>query len=435
MDGRAAWKKQVLTRSDLILGGVSVRRFGMQIYVGKNGQQLGPFSLEEVNRKLADGTFAASDLAWYEGAAGWAPLSRVAGVVIPPAAAVTPVPTPVPSPASGPLQPAVPIAPVRPNVPIVQRPASGTRTLALVSWVLMGLTFVVSLIPFVGCGAWVLGAPVAIAAIVMGIIILTRGRALQGGVTILAGLLIVPLCFAGQFLSLALFGGTIERKQTTQIIENLRTIDSAKTKWATETNARDGAPVTMASLTSQLGGKEVKPIVGETYDPMPIGQPPTATLPADKTLGKFSGGDVMTIPTLEKALAESSFLNWNMKRTTTTSSSPTPAPQFSPKPTPAPSVSASPKPFASPKPSVSPKSSSSPHSLISPRQNVEPEDSPSSGPSPSAKFGPRTNPRRSAPPSDEKSDSESSGGLKQGRKKPRESPDATPKPSPDDDDE
>jgi hypothetical protein len=415
----------------LIFAAVSFTRLRMQIYVGKNGQQLGPFSLEEVNRKLADGTFAGSDLAWYEGAAGWAPLSGVAGVVIPAAAPAAPSPTP----ASTPSQAAVPIAPVRPNVPIVQPPAGGTRTLALVSWILLSLTFIVSLIPFVGCGAWVLGAPVAVAAIVMGIIILTRGRALQGALTILAGLLIVPLCFAGQFLSLAVFGGTIERKQTTQIIENLHTIDSAKTKWASETKAGDGAPVMMASLTSQLGGKEVKPIVGETYDPMPVGQPPTATLPANKTLGKFSGGDVMTIATLEKALADSSALTWNIKRMTSTSA--TPAPQSSPKPTPAPSVTASPRPSASPSPrfSPSPKSSSSPHSLISPRQSVEPEDSPSSRPSPSAKFGPRTTPRRSVPPSDEKSDSESSGGLKQGRKKPRESPDSTPEKSPDEEDE
>src|ERR1043165_6984697 len=69
----------------------------MQIYVGKNGQQLGPFSLEEVNRKLADGTFAGTDLAWYEGAAGWAPLSGVAGVVIPPASPATPAPSPAPA--------------------------------------------------------------------------------------------------------------------------------------------------------------------------------------------------------------------------------------------------------------------------------------------------------------------------------------------------
>src|SRR5467141_4017888 len=108
----------------------------MQIYVGKSGQQLGPFSLEEINRKLADGTFAGTDLAWYEGAAGWAPLAGVAGVVVPPAA--TPAPTPAPKPTPSPAAPAP--VPVRPNASIVQPPQSGTRTLAVVSWLLLGVT-------------------------------------------------------------------------------------------------------------------------------------------------------------------------------------------------------------------------------------------------------------------------------------------------------
>src|SRR6476620_4238716 len=107
----------------------------MQIYVGKNGQQLGPFSLEEVNRKLADGTFAGTDLAWYEGAAGWAPLSGVAGVAVPLAAGVAPKPAPTPAPA--PVQPVL-VAPVRPNAPIVQRPKGNTRTLSVVTWGLLG---------------------------------------------------------------------------------------------------------------------------------------------------------------------------------------------------------------------------------------------------------------------------------------------------------
>src|SRR4051812_17256897 len=67
-------------RAGLISASVSATRLRMQIYIGKNGQQLGPFSLEEVNRKLADGTFTGADLAWYEGAAGWAPLAGVPGV-------------------------------------------------------------------------------------------------------------------------------------------------------------------------------------------------------------------------------------------------------------------------------------------------------------------------------------------------------------------
>ncbi len=408
----------------------------MQIYVGKSGQQLGPFSLEEINRKLADGTFAGTDLAWYEGAVGWAPLSTVAGVVIPPAAAATPAPTPAPILAPAPVAPAP--APVRPNTSIVQPARGRTKVLSVVSWVLMGITLVLSFIPFLGCGAWVLVWPVALAAIIMGIMVMVRGATAHGIFIILAAIVMVPIALFGPVFTTAVTVGAIERKQETQILENLRQIGAAKTRWVSETKASSGAPVTMASLTSQLGGKEVKSIIDETYDPSPVGQPPTATLPANKTLGPFSGGDVLTAESLEKALANSSMFTWNVKRSMTTTFA-SPAPQSSPKPTAAPSVTVSPSPkpseSVSPKPSVSPKSSSPPHSLISPRQSVEPEDSPSSGPSPSAKFAPRTGPRKSAPPSEQKPDSEKSGGLKQGRQYPRESPGSTPEKSPSDDDD
>src|SRR3954463_13875386 len=106
----------------------------MQIYVGKNGQQLGPFSLDEVNRKLADGTFAGTDLAWYEGAAGWAPLSGGPGVQIRPAATVAPV-APAATPAFPPVQPpqAAPApASMRPNASIVQPPRNTSGVLAMV---------------------------------------------------------------------------------------------------------------------------------------------------------------------------------------------------------------------------------------------------------------------------------------------------------------
>jgi hypothetical protein len=410
----------------------------MQIYVGKNGQQLGPFSLDEVNRKVADGTFTGSDLAWYEGAAGWAPLSGVPGVNIRPAPvapAVTPAPAAIPvqpTPAATPAP-----APIRPNASIVQPPRSGTGILALVSWVLLGISLVVSFIPVVGCFGWAFAIVVAVAVIIMGIVMLTRGRGLHGGLIILAGILIVPICFAAQFLSLAAFGGTYVRKQERQILENLGTINTAKIQWAADTKASNGAPVTMASLTKQLSGHSFTPAVGETYDPMPVGQAPTATLPSDKTLGKFKGGDVLTAASLETALANSSIFDWLQRITPTPAPSAPPA--LSPKPSIAPSVSSLPNPAApsvtaapsvsvSPRPSTSPRSSSSPHLLISPRQSVEPRDSPSSRPSPSAKFAPRVNPRQSPGPSEDKSPSDNSGGLKQGRQYPGD----TPAPSPDD---
>jgi hypothetical protein len=315
--------------------------------------------------------------------------------------------------------------------------------LGIVSWVLMGITLVVSCIPFVGCAGTVIGIVVAVAAIIMGIVMLTRGSGVQGTLVILAGVLLVPLCFAAQFLSLAAFGGTYERKQQTEILENLRTIDAAKVQWVSETKATTGTPVTMAKLEKQLSGKNVNPTAGETYDPMPVGQPPTATLPSDKTLGRFKRGDVLTEANLKTALANSSIFDWI--HSVSPSPSPSVAPTVLPRPSVAPSVTALQPPSAppsvtaapsvsvAPRPSVSPRSSSAPHSLISPRQSVEPRDSPSSRPSPSAKFAPRVDPRQSPSQSEDQSDAESAGAPKQGRKNPRQSPDTTPEPSPEDD--
>jgi GYF domain 2 len=404
----------------------------MQIYVGKNGQQLGPFSLEEINRKLSDGTFAGTDLGWHEGAAGWAPLSSLAGVVVPPVPTPS-TPAPAPAPVSAPTPTAAPApAPVRSNAPIVQRPAApagGYKTLSLVSWILLGVTFFISFIPFLGCGTWILAWPVAVAAIVMGIIILTRGGTGQGILIILAGVLIVPLTFLGQFASLALFGGTVDRQQQTQVLGNLRAIENAKSQYVTQTNAAMGAPVTMATLASYLTGREIKPAVDEQYDPRPVGLVPTATIPAGKTLGKFKAGDEVTATSLEQSLASSSAFTWVLSKS---SPAPSASPLASPKPTvassPATAASATPSPRPSPAVSASPRPTTSPRSLISPRQGPD-DPSSSARPSPSAKFAPRDGPRTG--PRETPSEPEQSGGLKQGRQFPRESPAA----SPDDEDE
>ena len=53
----------------------------MQIHVDRSGQRFGPYSLEDVNRYLADGTLLPSDIGWHEGAANWMPLTKIAGVV------------------------------------------------------------------------------------------------------------------------------------------------------------------------------------------------------------------------------------------------------------------------------------------------------------------------------------------------------------------
>lgn len=67
----------------------------MNLYVAQNNQQQGPFTIEEVSAKLADGTFKHSDLAWTQGANTWQPLSVLLGVHnSQPVGAISPPPIP-----------------------------------------------------------------------------------------------------------------------------------------------------------------------------------------------------------------------------------------------------------------------------------------------------------------------------------------------------
>jgi tetratricopeptide (TPR) repeat protein len=60
----------------------------MQIYIGRDGRQLGPFDEDAVRAGLRDGSLLPTDLAWYEGASSWMPLHMVLGLVTAPPAPV-----------------------------------------------------------------------------------------------------------------------------------------------------------------------------------------------------------------------------------------------------------------------------------------------------------------------------------------------------------
>jgi hypothetical protein len=53
----------------------------MTLYITKNGQQLGPYSLSEAQSLVAAGTLQPADWAWYEGLPDWIPLLQVPGFV------------------------------------------------------------------------------------------------------------------------------------------------------------------------------------------------------------------------------------------------------------------------------------------------------------------------------------------------------------------
>src|SRR5689334_20068519 len=56
----------------------------MKIWINRAGQNLGTFTLEEVQRGLDQGQFVPTDLAWQEGMEGWKPLSDFPRLRLPP---------------------------------------------------------------------------------------------------------------------------------------------------------------------------------------------------------------------------------------------------------------------------------------------------------------------------------------------------------------
>lgn len=58
----------------------------MKIFVHKDGQQHGPFTLEELRTSVSSGAFSASDLCWHTGLEGWQPASALLDPQPPPLA-------------------------------------------------------------------------------------------------------------------------------------------------------------------------------------------------------------------------------------------------------------------------------------------------------------------------------------------------------------
>ena len=55
----------------------------MSYLVSKDGQQIGPFTVDQVNSQLAGGMLDPADLCWTEGFEDWYPLNQVEGFVMP----------------------------------------------------------------------------------------------------------------------------------------------------------------------------------------------------------------------------------------------------------------------------------------------------------------------------------------------------------------
>lgn len=196
---------------------------------------------------------------------------------------ITPPPAPAPAPAPAP--------------PLTTPVTKSYKGLSVTSWILIIATGLIAIVPVLGYASALLVWIVAPLVIIFAIIILTRGGTGQGIFLILLAILLVPWSFLAPTVSTLLLGASIssqEQAQEKQIIGNLTTIETAKAQWATETGAASGTAVTLTQLTKYLGGSEIKTVVGETYDPHPVGEAPSAKLPATKSLASHKAGEEIT---------------------------------------------------------------------------------------------------------------------------------------------
>ena len=52
----------------------------MMIHISRDGEQFGPYTLEDANAYLAQGSLLPTDQAWYEGTVDWMPITEVPGI-------------------------------------------------------------------------------------------------------------------------------------------------------------------------------------------------------------------------------------------------------------------------------------------------------------------------------------------------------------------
>lgn len=174
-------------------------------HVGRNGQQTGPFSIDQLQAMAGSGELQPTDLVWKEGMAGWEPASTLPGVF---GASAAPAPAPVvgsfnPEPQSQPSQAPYVQATVLP--PVTPMGAAGPKPNGMA---LTGMILGIVSIVLVCC---CYGLPFNIAGIIFSIIGMNQIKAnpIQGGMgmakaglwcsiaSLILGILLLILALAG----------------------------------------------------------------------------------------------------------------------------------------------------------------------------------------------------------------------------------------------
>lgn len=73
-------------------------------FIQREGERIGPFTIEEINQQIAAGILQPTDLGWSETSPGWKPLLSFTGVLMPGAASSTAAPIAMATPLHAPTR-------------------------------------------------------------------------------------------------------------------------------------------------------------------------------------------------------------------------------------------------------------------------------------------------------------------------------------------
>ena len=207
------------------------------IYIHKDGNQLGPFTEQQLKDEITQGHFSASDMAWKEGTPDWVPINSLLGG------------TPPPVPPAAVVPPASPIQQAGNTTYITNttKPTS-PKGLIIASWIMIGGTCLIAMIPGIGFATWLIAFPVLLVTFILGIIALTKGGTLQGILILLTSLIVAPIFIA--IAPLVTTAGAIAASDTSSTSSGST---SRLTSSASKASSSTGSAQNTATATNKIG--------------------------------------------------------------------------------------------------------------------------------------------------------------------------------------
>ena len=179
----------------------------MDYYYSLNNEPQGPVPLEQLHELFRSGVITGETLVVAFGGSEWRPYSDLPAAPQDLAGSAVPGEVPAGTPQPLPSATATPTSAVNPATAASAAPQPGYKNLALISWALIAMTALLSIIPILGCFSWVMLIPVVITCMILGVMTLQRGGPTQGILILIASLVVLPLItIIAPIVTTALFG-------------------------------------------------------------------------------------------------------------------------------------------------------------------------------------------------------------------------------------